>query len=518
MSTKSSESIFELIRSLTKSEKRYFKLHASRHTIGEENNYVTLFDYIDKQATYDEAKLFEDFKGEAFLNKFSITKKRLYDQVLQALTLFHSSGNVEAQLYRQLQSASILFDKALYTQAKKILRSAEKLAIKHHLTNVLLEIRKQGKRLLEINNYFDVNIEELGLLEKTDAEFHAQSKVEDQLWILKSKIFHRLSHEGPARTEQDKAIYTQYFESFQKLALPKQLTFEAKYLTEHIKSAYYFAIHEPENSLMALRSNRELFIENENQRKTYPDRYISILTNLIYTCDQLELDTDAQEFLNELRKMHVDMKEDAMQDLRVKLFSTLASIELSFYTKRGNYHWLEKKLPGLESDIHEFDQEISTLRKAFIYFKLSSVQLVLGQYNSALKSIRMILNDSNLDKKEDIVSFSHILEILIQLELKNFDVIPHLVKSTQRFLQIRNRLGAAEKELLLGLQRISQTPHILDQREKWMNLLKTMEEKDQKSFFANDYFDLCLWIKSKGQNRSFIQLIQDENCPVKPAA
>ncbi|MCT4560919.1 MAG: hypothetical protein N4A41_06035 [Crocinitomicaceae bacterium] len=68
MSTKSSESIFELIRSLTKSEKRYFKLHASRHTIGEENNYVTLFDYIDKQAAYDEAKLFQDFKGAAFLN------------------------------------------------------------------------------------------------------------------------------------------------------------------------------------------------------------------------------------------------------------------------------------------------------------------------------------------------------------------------------------------------------------------------------------------------------------------
>lgn len=518
MSTKTSESIFELIRSLTKSEKRYFKLHASRHTIGEENNYVILFDYIDKQHQYDEAKLFEDFKGEAFLNKFSITKKRLYDQVLQALTLFHSSGNIEAQLYRQLQSSSILFDKALYNQAKKILRSAEKLATKHHLTNVLLEIRKQSKRLLEINNYFDVELPEIEEIEKTDIEFHAQSKMEDELWIIKSKIFHRLSHEGAARTEQDKAIYNQYFVSFQNLDLPKQLTFEASYLIEHIKSAYYFAIHEPENCLLALQKNRTLFLENENQRKAYPDRFISILTNLIYTSDQLERDKEAQEYLNELRKMHMDSKEDAMQDLRVKLFSTLASIELSFYTKRGNYEILEKKLPSLENDIQEFEDEISTLRKAFIYFKLSTVQLALGQHNNALKSIRKILNDSHLDKKEDIVSFSHLLEILIQIELKNFDVIPHLVKSTQRFLQIRDRLGPIEKELLLGLQRVSQIPHVLDQREKWLDLYKSLHINGDKSMFSQDYFDLCIWIKAKGLNRPFVQLIQEENCPVKPAA
>ena len=74
MSTKVKESLFELIRSLTKSEKRYFKLLASRHTIGDENNYVRLFDAIDRQEEYDEESLFKEFKGEAMLNKFSITK------------------------------------------------------------------------------------------------------------------------------------------------------------------------------------------------------------------------------------------------------------------------------------------------------------------------------------------------------------------------------------------------------------------------------------------------------------
>ena len=62
MSTKVKEALFELIKSLSKSEKRYFKLLSSRHTIGDENNYVKLFDFIDKQTTYDEGVIFKEFK------------------------------------------------------------------------------------------------------------------------------------------------------------------------------------------------------------------------------------------------------------------------------------------------------------------------------------------------------------------------------------------------------------------------------------------------------------------------
>ena len=62
---------------MSKAEKRYFKLYSSRHTLGEKNNYSILFDAIDKQEEYDEGKLMKKFKGEAFTNRFSISKRRL---------------------------------------------------------------------------------------------------------------------------------------------------------------------------------------------------------------------------------------------------------------------------------------------------------------------------------------------------------------------------------------------------------------------------------------------------------
>jgi hypothetical protein len=39
---------FALIKSLTMSEKRYFKIFSERHTIGTQNKYVVLFSELDK--------------------------------------------------------------------------------------------------------------------------------------------------------------------------------------------------------------------------------------------------------------------------------------------------------------------------------------------------------------------------------------------------------------------------------------------------------------------------------------
>ena len=49
MSNKFSNDLFQLIQSLSRTEKAYFKKYTSLHVIGERNNYVKLFNAIEKQ-------------------------------------------------------------------------------------------------------------------------------------------------------------------------------------------------------------------------------------------------------------------------------------------------------------------------------------------------------------------------------------------------------------------------------------------------------------------------------------
>ena len=57
------ESLHELIHSMTMSEKRHFKIYASKHVIGGSNDYVQLFDAIAEQVEYND----EFLKRESFV-------------------------------------------------------------------------------------------------------------------------------------------------------------------------------------------------------------------------------------------------------------------------------------------------------------------------------------------------------------------------------------------------------------------------------------------------------------------
>ena len=257
MSTKVNESLHELIKYLSKSEKRYFKVVSSRHTIGEENNYILLFDYLERQEIYEEEKLFEYFKGESFLNKFSVTKKRLYDHILNALDTFYASSSVDAQIFKLIHSAEILYNKSLYEQCKRQLRSAEKLAMKHDKYNLLTEISLHKKRLIESSG--NVNQKEIEEILKNDLDFHEKSLTYDKFWNLKSRLFTILASKGISRTENDLTQFKSIIDDLLKTQQQKELYFDTQYLYNHIYSAYFFAIGDFEACYQYLVQNIELF-------------------------------------------------------------------------------------------------------------------------------------------------------------------------------------------------------------------------------------------------------------------
>ena len=91
MANKYSSHLYELIKSLSKAEKRYFKVFVTRHTASDsQNNAQILFDAIDKQKTYNEELLLEQLSKYVFVKKFSIAKARLYDTILKSLDAFYS--------------------------------------------------------------------------------------------------------------------------------------------------------------------------------------------------------------------------------------------------------------------------------------------------------------------------------------------------------------------------------------------------------------------------------------------
>ncbi len=128
MNNKPATELFILIKNLTKTEKRYFKIYAARHSIAGKNNYMQLFEAIEKQSEYDEAALKTFFKKNRIGQQFAVVKQYLYQRLLESLHLFYTEASDEEIIKRECHYVTILMSKGLRKAAKKKIRQVKKKA------------------------------------------------------------------------------------------------------------------------------------------------------------------------------------------------------------------------------------------------------------------------------------------------------------------------------------------------------------------------------------------------------
>lgn len=512
MSKRVKDSVHELIKSMTKAEKRYFKLMASRHTIGEENNYVVLFDAIEKQDEYDEHAIFDYFKGKAFLNKFSISKKRLYDQILHALDSFYCTSSIEAQLYKMLNSADILYDKSLYGQVRSILRSAEKLAIKNELYNILLLIRQKQKKLFENTSYMELSQQEIQFIFEEDARIHSQSLLYDKLWNVKSQLFHLLSVKGNSRNEKDIKEFKLIIDELAKGYDNKEWYFETLYLFHHIYSAYYFGINDYDKSLEQLLINVNLFEEKESNILKHPNKYFSVLTNAIYLSERLNQKNNAINLLQKLKLFSNRINAEGNEDLHIKLFSSISSLEINMLLKQGDFPKALKLISKIEKGIDEYDDRLTLPRKFYLLIKCAETYLYLKDFKNASRTLNSIINTPHADNKEDLLIFANILHVIVHVELKNYHFVQSSIKSVLRSFKQKNNSFEFEQIILNHINKISKIDNIFDQEQVWEALYKQLvsylDGHSTTSFL--DYFDIVSWLESKINNRSLATILANK--------
>ena len=159
-----SDVLFDLIKSLTAHEKRYFKVYASRHVIGSENNYVKLFDALSSQKKYDERKLKKKIAGKRFADYLPMAKNYLQRIILKSLDNFHLDNTIESRVRTMLRQAKILYEKKMITVCGSVLNRAEKISRKHELDYCFLEILDMKFQLMRTNSYINISQQEINVL------------------------------------------------------------------------------------------------------------------------------------------------------------------------------------------------------------------------------------------------------------------------------------------------------------------------------------------------------------------
>ena len=98
MANRFTDSLFQLIHSLQKAEKRNFKLYIKRSSGKEDLKIIQLFDALDKLNEYDEKALLKKLP-DVTKTQLANLKTHLYKELLASLRLIKSTDSIDMQLH-----------------------------------------------------------------------------------------------------------------------------------------------------------------------------------------------------------------------------------------------------------------------------------------------------------------------------------------------------------------------------------------------------------------------------------
>ncbi len=136
-----------LIRSMDKTERRYFKLYSGAHQGRESTSYLRLFDHLQEADKWDESELERVFPNAGFLRQLNVARTALQVQIIDTLRAYRQGKTFQLDFSRRLDEIELLMQRKLYSAAGRAIGSARRRAAKLELPVQEFEIIKWEMRL-----------------------------------------------------------------------------------------------------------------------------------------------------------------------------------------------------------------------------------------------------------------------------------------------------------------------------------------------------------------------------------
>lgn len=502
---KASDNLFSLIKSLTKSEKRYFKIIASKRSDDEKSNYLQLFNAIDKQDEYDEEKIIRQFSQTTFIKHLPSEKNYLYFSILKALVLYHEGNFQFIELDEIRHCATILYNKGLYDQCNKMLTKARKLAISFELFPELLSV---AKLQLELMPMIAPSAEELesGFAAILDDEQLAFQKLENinQYHQLYAKFLYLIRSNGELiRNKAELGLYEEVMKSELLENESKALCYKSKEMFFFITGTYFFIKGDLERAHQQGIRGLE-FLSANFGKLTSVAIYSARISNQCEVCLRMKKYEECEQLLKQLNEIETSSTLD-----KSKIFYRYHDLQLRLHIRKGNFEEAIQLVEPIEDGIKLYEENIHLSRAINMYYYIAYAYFGKGDYRSSLRWISRITS-SKTDLRPDLLCFSRLLNLILHIELDNQLQLEYVFKSTYAYFSKRERLYKLEDCFLRFLKK-NITPFNSKQKEVFSSfkeeLLLVLQDPYENS--ALEYFDFISWLESKIENTSFTRIIQE---------
>ena len=502
------DSLFSLVKSMTKSEKRQFKLYVGRLGVNEDSKFLNLFNILDKSSVYDEATILKT--GIVKKQQLANVKAHLYKQLLISLRLNPSHQNVRSQLREQLDFASILYHKGLYKQALKILDKAKDLAIESEEKNLAYEM-VEFEKLIEsqyITRSISGRADELTIQAK---DLSQANVIASKLSNLSVQLYGVFLTTGYVKNEKEAKRIQNYFNDRMPKININKLGFREKlwYYKAHLW--YSFLLQDFLNCYKYALKWVSLFDEYPNMIELHP---VFFLKGYNYLLESLFYLQNVEKFEEHLKALEVKVNNNSFpkdDNVEALTFLYLNTAKINKHFIDGSFEKGLELIPKMEKDLKDFSDKIDEHHTMIFYYKFACMHYGCGNNKESLTYLDKIISNKSLSMREDLLCFSRVLNVVAHYEAGYDYHIEKLLRDTYKYLLKINDLYEVQNEMIKfikGLQDIY--PH--DIKNSFIKFHKTLKqyENDPYERRAFLYLDIISWLESRIENKSVSQVIKEK--------
>ena len=508
MSKRNFDALTLLINSLSKAEKRNFKLFASRTKSSENSKFLLLFNFLDKHEAFNEEK-FLTRHPEIKKTQLSNLKAHLYKLVLQSLRPLHVS-DIDLHIREQLDFATILFNKCLYAQSKKLLDKAKSMSIRYERNTLLFEVMELEKLLL--TKLIKTNIEEpvFELISQSNEVLHKINNI-NTFKDLSLKLYSFYLKIGFIRNDKDFEVVS----SFMHSTLPKfkesELCFEEKIHLYNALAGYHFFIQDLQRGYSYAQKWVNLYLDEPDRQISNTENYLKAINNLLVAQSKLSLFAGFKRTLALFQQVVANKKINKTKNIDLLIFKYQSTSMINKFFILGDFKGGVDIIPDIARELDDKRIFLDTHYVLIFYYKFACMYFGNDQYEHAVFWLNEILNSKDVDLRSDVLVFSRILNIISHYEMDNSDLMEYNVRSTYRFLLKKGDFHLYQKAIIKFLRKMPRMKDaelkgaFLDLKSELIPLTNNIYEK--RSFI---YFDIISWLESKIEGRTVQEVIREK--------
>ncbi|TNE54411.1 MAG: hypothetical protein EP338_07415 [Bacteroidetes bacterium] len=493
---KPSTELFKLVKSLSKSEKRFFKLSSSLQS--GEKNYLKIFDVIEKQNSYDEEELKDRFKNERFIRHLPSEKNHLYKLILKSLRSFYGEQSISSILKQEIKNVEILYNKALYKECEKFVARAKSLAAEYEKFYYWFELISWQKKLLEEayqEGEFTINLDEL-VAEEEMVISKLRNLAEYQIIYSRINLIFRSG--GFTRNESERKIVEDIADYHLIKGKNTAISTRASSMCYYIKGLCAATNRNYEDSFQFFNRTREILDNNPKIKADSPQRYIATLFHLLRCYTDNSDFSEARKLIDTIRSLG-ERKEFAATGVQLKIFANSYIQELNLLHSQGDFAKSIELIEEIDKKAEEFHGKLNKEQEILFLYNKAYSFFGVGEYKKALSYLIDVLNDNEQKLRQDIYSFSRLLNLIVHFELENYDYLEYVIKSTNRYLSKYEKDYKIEEVLIKNIKKLAKASNSIAQLEIFEQMKGEVENllQDHNERVLLDYFNIQAWIDSK---------------------